>query len=203
MRKVLETLQRNFKYYFLHFLLIPILVTVLFYLIFLVIKFKKTKCEISFKDFLKDNIFNIKNLLTMVPVLYSLILYHSTVTNRIITNQRFEPLSNVLGGWKIIEWQYFYDLSPVWNIVMFLPMAAVIYAFLRYSKNIKISNLKMLTFSSLLSLLMSLIIEVSQIIFHAGTFQISDLFYNTLGGFIGAMIYFVIINISKKISTKR
>ncbi|RHU86420.1 VanZ family protein [Ruminococcus sp. OM08-7] len=37
----------------------------------------------------------------------------------------------------------------------------------------------------------SFIIEFLQLLFHLGTFQISDLCYNTLGGTIGGEIYFV------------
>ncbi|RHO82085.1 VanZ family protein [Ruminococcus sp. AF42-9BH] len=37
----------------------------------------------------------------------------------------------------------------------------------------------------------SFIIEFLQLLFHLGTFQISDLCYNTLGGTIGGVIYFV------------
>ena len=37
----------------------------------------------------------------------------------------------------------------------------------------------------------SFMIEFTQLLFHLGTFQISDLCYNTLGGVVGGMIYFV------------
>ena len=37
----------------------------------------------------------------------------------------------------------------------------------------------------------SFMIEFTQLLFHLGTFQISDLTYNTLGGAVGGMIYFV------------
>ena len=35
-----------------------------------------------------------------------------------------------------------------------------------------------------------LTIEFVQVLFHLGTFQLSDLFYNTLGGMCGGMIYY-------------
>ena len=38
----------------------------------------------------------------------------------------------------------------------------------------------------------SFVIEFTQLLFHLGTFQISDLTYNTLGGAIGGMIYYCI-----------
>ena len=35
----------------------------------------------------------------------------------------------------------------------------------------------------------SFMIEFAQLLFHLGTFQISDLTYNTLGGAVGGVIY--------------
>ena len=37
----------------------------------------------------------------------------------------------------------------------------------------------------------SFMIEFTQLLFHLGTFQISDLTYNTLGGAIGGVIYYL------------
>ena len=34
-------------------------------------------------------------------------------------------------------------------------------------------------------------IEFTQLLFHLGTFQISDLTYNTLGGAVGGVIYYI------------
>ena len=44
----------------------------------------------------------------------------------------------------------------------------------------------------------SLTIEFLQVLFHVGTFQISDLTYNTLGGCLGGMIYWLCIKIKGK-----
>lgn len=189
MKKLIGTLYRNFKYYFIHFLLLPVLASLIVYALMLVIKYKKSKDKMSFGNYLKLNILERKNLFTILPVLYSFILCHSTVTNRIITGQKFEPLSNVFGGWTIIEYQYSYELSPIWNVVMFLPMAVIIELFFKYVKDIKISVVKNIVLSCLLSFSMSLTIETLQILCHCGTFQFSDLFYNTLGGLIGSLIY--------------
>lgn len=189
MKKLIGTLYRNFRYYFIHFLLLPVLASLIVYALMLVIKYKKSKDKMSLGNYIKLNIFERKNLFTILPVLYSFILCHSTVTNRIITGQKFEPLSNVFGGWTIIEHQYSYDLSPIWNVVMFLPMAVIIELFIKNLKSIKFSVVKNIVLSCLLSFSMSLTIEILQTLCHCGTFQFSDLFYNTLGGLIGALIY--------------
>lgn len=41
-------------------------------------------------------------------------------------------------------------------------------------------------------------IEFSQVLFHLGTFQISDLVYNTLGGTVGSAVYYVIYRVRHK-----
>lgn len=46
----------------------------------------------------------------------------------------------------------------------------------------------------------SFLIEFAQLLFHLGTFQISDLTYNTLGGAVGGVIYCIGYKI---LSTKR
>lgn len=38
----------------------------------------------------------------------------------------------------------------------------------------------------------SFVHEFSQLLFHLGTFQISDLVYNTLGGTVGGLAYYII-----------
>ncbi|WP_262369700.1 VanZ family protein [Enterococcus faecium] len=50
--------------------------------------------------------------------------------------------------------------------------------------------------------LFSLSIEFTQLFFRLGTFQLSDLFYNTLGGLIGALLYWLFYRLNKYIDLK-
>jgi len=43
----------------------------------------------------------------------------------------------------------------------------------------------------------SLMIEMLQLLLRLGTFQLSDIFYNTVGGVLGGMCYWGIIKIKK------
>lgn len=43
----------------------------------------------------------------------------------------------------------------------------------------------------------SLMIEILQLLLRLGTFQLSDIFYNTVGGVLGGMCYWGIIKIKK------
>lgn len=198
MEKLLKTLKGNFKYYLLNFLLIPLLASLVTYIGILVIKYKKSDNSITFKDYLKTNITDKKNLLTLFPILYSYVLYHATVTNRIITKQHYNPLSDILGGWTIIDYVYYYDLSAIWNVVMLLPVAFILVIYIKFVKNSVILPIKVISLSTLIGFLFSFLIEISQTIFQCGTFQLSDLFYNTLGGLIGALIYCAAVKIVNK-----
>ena len=45
----------------------------------------------------------------------------------------------------------------------------------------------------------SFLIEFTQLLFHLGTFQISDLFFNTIGGLAGGIIYFLVNAVAERI----
>ena len=45
----------------------------------------------------------------------------------------------------------------------------------------------------------SFMIEFTQLLFHLGTFQISDLFFNTIGGLVGGIIYFLVNAMAERI----
>ena len=42
-------------------------------------------------------------------------------------------------------------------------------------------------------------IEMLQLLLRLGTFQLSDIFYNTLGGMIGGLMYCVVMKVRKRL----
>lgn len=191
MKKIIHTLFINFRYYFLHYFCPVLLITLLIIGLYSLIEYKKN----GTKSF---NIFKNKKLLCVVSyIFYLLFVFQSTVFDRLFTGQRHNPLSNVFGGWTIVETQYFYDLSVIWNIMMFLPVAIFVFLYFHlYGK--KFNHFKLFLNSTIISLVNSVLIETMQLIFHVGTFQISDLVYNTLGGFLGSLIFVFAVRIRNK-----
>lgn len=126
--------------------------------------------------------------------LYLLTLIQITVINRISIN-RIDGFSNIWGGWFIIENRFSYDYSSVGNIFLFIPVVFVILSIL--GKNIK-SSRKLIAATVVSSFGISLLIEITQALFSLGTFQFSDLFYNTLGGFLGVLLFLIIRKASRK-----
>ena len=50
-----------------------------------------------------------------------------------------------------------------------------------------------------IAFLSSLTIELLQLFLRLGTFQISDLFFNTIGGLVGGIIYFLVNAVAERI----
>ena len=100
----------------------------------------------------------------------------------------YDPLSIVWQDWGIVKCNPLkIDLSPfVGNIALFTILILLI--LLNFSNKFK-NNKDMLIKCTVLSFVLSLSIEVMQLITCRGTFQISDLTYNTVGGMLGAVIY--------------
>lgn len=65
----------------------------------------------------------------------------------------------------------------------------------------KIGNrlMKILCFSGKIAFEFSLMIEILQLLLRLGTFQISDIFYNTVGGVLGGLMYYVMMKVRKRI----
>lgn len=115
-------------------------------------------------------------------------LFYITLFHRIGTV--IDKSSNIFGEWSIFdgETSMYLNIKPIFNIILFLPICFVLFFFIKKFFNKTYSNKKLLTYSIVISFSISLFIELSQLIFSLGTFQISDLTYNTLGGLIGAII---------------
>ena len=82
---------------------------------------------------------------------------------------------------------FFINRSILANIWLFIPFGAILY---------KLSHIwEIIAFPILLSLL----IETSQLVFDIGAFEISDLVTNSLGGIIGVIICYLLEPIAKRI----
>ncbi len=148
--------------------------------------------------FLSKNSKNRKNISIAVffTSFYFSLIIHLTFITRV--GIKLDPLSNVFGGWGIWQSEFYVYFTNIENICMFIPFPILITLLIQQIKSVHLSN-KQISKIGLCSFFASVLIEVFQIITRLGTFQFSDIVYNTLGGLLGAVI-FVIINliISKK-----
>lgn len=129
-----------------------------------------------------------------ICIFYIVMLSMQTILFRKFWNK---PLEAVMGGWYI-HCDTGWNLTAIGNILMFIPYIFLFFG--AYSNSIlKNKDLKYtLKKAFLISFLSSLLIETIQLIFHLGTFQFSDLTYNTFGGLVGGFIYWLMYKLKKK-----
>lgn len=187
--RILNSIFRSIQLSFIH-LGRPMLITFGFLVIVFLVMLIKYKKDI--KQHLNKEII-IKLIKYSLTVLYIGFLLEITLLQRIGIPQQ-EPLSELWSGWSIFDtdMKMYISFSPIINILMMMPMALIT----KYV--IKVNN-KYILKTIILSFVASLVIELCQVIFHLGTFQISDLVYNTIGGGIGMMI---LLLIEKRVTKK-
>lgn len=119
-------------------------------------------------------------------ILYLALLLQMTLIGRSHT----DPLSAVFTGWLPFKrYDGTWNIDAIYNIFLLTPIIFFvngIYPFvLQKNWRCKIA---------ICSFLISSFIEVNQLIFSIGTFQIADLVYNTLSGLIGGMLFKFLFN---------
>ena len=142
---------------------------------------------------------------TCLLAFYTAMILLKTVLNRAIWP---DPLEKIFGGWGLYENGQF-TTESIENFILFVPFSSLLlWAFqkelLGESKRIWFG--KIVWQVTKIVAVFSFIIEFTQLLFHLGTFQISDLTYNTLGGAVGGVIYYIgykIISRKKKQKMKK
>ena len=126
---------------------------------------------------------------TFLIALYVAMVAFRTLFNR---NLWLNPLSNVMGGWWIYNSKGEFTAEAFLNLVMLMPLTFLIFFY--HGKHIfpEKKLFKILLLSVKISFLTSISIEFLQLMLRLGTVQISDIVYNTLGGIIGGIFYFIL-----------
>lgn len=120
-------------------------------------------------------------------VFYTAMILFRTLLNR---NMWINPVSNVIGVWGIYNENGELTTEAIENLALFIPfIILLLWCFHEKIVGESVKFISGLLKSVWIVFLFSLIIEFSQLFLRLGTFQLSDLFYNTLGGLIGGFIY--------------
>lgn len=83
----------------------------------------------------------------------------------------------------ILGWKAFF-LNVFGNVLAFMPFGFLIPKLVSRCKNVFLTTL--------FSFELSLCVELLQLFFRLGSFDVDDLLLNTIGGFLGYLVYFVI-----------
>lgn len=147
--------------------------------------------EYGWKEIVKRWIVEFKMSITfrrlfLLTFYTAMILFRTLLTRYIWEN----PLANVIGTWGLYSENGELTTECLENIALFTPFTVLLLWSLQEKVIEKKSPFFLILWKSVqITFLFSLMIELAQLFFRLGTFQLSDLFYNTLGGFLGGLIY--------------
>ena len=110
----------------------------------------------------------------------------------------FDPLGKIMEGWGLYDGEGKLTTEAIENFMLFVPFTILLFWALKkqvfgekiYLKHVIWSSIKVVGS-------ISFTIEFLQVLLHVGTFQLSDLCYNTLGGVCGGLIYYLVFSIRK------
>ena len=123
---------------------------------------------------------------TFFLVFYTVMILFRTLLNR---NMWANPVSNVIGVWGLYNAKGELTTECIENLALFIPFTVLLLCAAREMIFQKMTIGSVLWNSTKITFLFSFAIEMLQLFLRLGTWQLSDLFYNTLGGVIGGLIY--------------
>ena len=146
-----------------------------------------------YKEF-KGSVFFRK--LFLLAFVTSLILFRTLLNRDLWMN----PLSKVMGGWSIretVNGEQKLTTECIENVIMMVPFSAVVmWTFQKKAGN---GWENIVWQSGRVAFIFSIVIEVLQLLLRLGTFQLSDIFYNTIGGVVGGVCYWGVMRGKKKL----
>lgn len=119
---------------------------------------------------------------------FSMILFKTLLNRDIWLN----PLIDILGIWTLYNEDGTFNTEFIENLAMFVPFSTL--TFIVFKKNFfkeKVKFIRTITLSVEIGFFFSLSIELLQLFWRVGTFQLSDLFFNTMGSISGGIIYYI------------
>ena len=119
--------------------------------------------------------------------LFLLVFVTSMILFRTLLNRDLwmNPLSDVMGGWGIwetVNGERQLTTECIENVILMMPFTGMVMWMFDVEKGVVWKSTK-------LGLIFSVSIEMLQLLLRLGTFQVSDIVYNTLGGMLGGLCY--------------
>ena len=102
------------------------------------------------------------------------------------------PLSEVLGIWGLYDKEGKLYTENIENFLLFAPYTGLLFAAFPERMLKKNALLHTVWCGFLIGFLSSTAIELTQLFLKLGTFQVSDIFFNTVGGLFGGFVYWFV-----------
>lgn len=129
---------------------------------------------------------------------YTVMILFRTLINRTMWAN---PVSNVIGIWGLYtekNGETILTTEVPENLALFIPFTILLLWTYRERIIGEEMHLKRVLWQSTkIVFIFSFSIEMLQLFLRLGTWQLSDLFYNTLGGFIGGLVYYIGAHLKK------
>ena len=93
--------------------------------------------------------------------------------------------------WKIVDGEKQLTTECIENVFLMMPFTAIVMWTFEVKKNVVWKGIK-------IAFLFSVMIELLQLLLRLGTFQISDIVYNTVGGMLGGILYVGVKQLMKR-----
>ena len=126
---------------------------------------------------------------------YTVMILFKTLLNR---NMWQNPVEDVIGVWGLYDKNGELTTQALENLALFIPFTILLlWSFRKQLLGEQVKLQCALWQSVKIVFLFSVTIEFLQLFLRLGTFQLSDLFQNTLGGLIGGVLYWIAYKIEK------
>lgn len=124
--------------------------------------------------------------------MFALAFYSAMILFRTLFNRSVwvNPLSDIFGGWTIYNVNGELTTENIENLMLFIPFTALLLWKID-SDEVKFKSTTIIWYSLKKTFAFSISIEFIQLFFKLGTFQFSDIFFNTVGGVLGGIIYYI------------
>ena len=123
-----------------------------------------------------------------------------TIFNRSIW---IDPLGKLFENWWIYDKYGRLSVEPLENVILFMPFTILLlWTFGEKLIGEELTIKKIIKVTAKITGVFSLSVELFQLIFFVGTFQLSDLVYNILGGVIGGIIYYAGVKIKERMKRR-
>ena len=126
----------------------------------------------------------------------SMILFRTLLNRQLWMN----PLSDVMGSWgmwETVNGEQKLTTECIENVIMMAPFSAMV--LWTFGEKIGSGRKKILWCSGKIAFIFSVSIEMLQLLLRLGTFQLSDIFYNTVGGVLGGLFYHVAMKARRRL----
>lgn len=173
-------------------------VFVMFFVMYLE-KYKNINVKQRIRNGFRDWKNNFKNSVQFRRILYFVFITVMILFKTLLVrNMNFNPTGNVVGVWGFYKHDGTFTTEIVENVVLFIPFIFFLFFMLETTSKKVTTFLGVMGRAIAISFLSSLVIEMIQLFLHLGTWQLSDLCFNTIGGIIGGLIYWLSAKIRRK-----